>query len=205
MSNILKLGLTCPSSGKYYICKDSEFQFVGCCSTDPCANKGRCPDDKHFPSSFSPQVYSEIPPQQCDPAKPKGLWYSCTGTSPPFLGCCASNPCQQGRCPTKDLVQGKLSNITANAAVFLDGDTPSTPTPTPSQPPAQAGGLSQPAIIGISVGGALVLVFILGALLQFCRLKRRSNRPAGGAVVMGTENPEIKHLSPSPQMSLYRG
>lgn len=53
--------------------------------------------------------------------------YKCASTSPPFFGCCASDPCQNNRCPHKDLRAAVLAPDRAEATPF--GPLASSTTP----------------------------------------------------------------------------
>ncbi|KAI0969326.1 hypothetical protein F4678DRAFT_440073 [Xylaria arbuscula] len=114
------LGLSCQSSGDFYICQDSKTQFLGCCEIDPCGSKGGlCPSSALSPSKFAPLKYNEIKPQSCTSSTKNALWYTCTN-GPTFLGCCASNPCNNdGVCPGDDLVGAVLNSDKSDASVFL--------------------------------------------------------------------------------------
>ncbi|ROW11344.1 hypothetical protein VMCG_01044 [Cytospora schulzeri] len=47
------LGLSCPNGGEFYVCQNSEIQFLGCCASDPCADgSGSCPKSDLRYSSF---------------------------------------------------------------------------------------------------------------------------------------------------------
>ncbi|USW50389.1 hypothetical protein Slin15195_G037080 [Septoria linicola] len=66
-------------------------------------------------TSFSTAEYGDFSDQQCD----GGLFYTCSATSPPFWGCCQSNPCTSGACPANDLSPAFLSGNPLLAAPFL--------------------------------------------------------------------------------------
>lgn len=70
------LGLTCPSEGTFYVCEKAKVRFVGCCTTDPCADgSGECPQQDLRTSGFSSDHYDEIKPQSCVDTDPKKSWY----------------------------------------------------------------------------------------------------------------------------------
>ncbi|KAK1757180.1 hypothetical protein QBC47DRAFT_176012 [Echria macrotheca] len=129
-------GLSCPNGGKFYICQGNATEFVGCCTSDPCADgKGTCPTKDLKPATFSADSFKDIPAQQCAGGSSSGsgsaLWYTCQKTSPPFLGCCTTNPCSNGSCPSNRLAPAKLSsNSTARAAFISMGGAQTTKSST---------------------------------------------------------------------------
>lgn len=133
---ITELGLTCPSGGNFHICQDSKVRFVGCCTTDPCADgSGQCAADDVRTASFDAAKYDAIPPESCA-ADSSALWYTCRDADPPFLGCCRSNPCNGG-CPASDLAAARLSDDASQAAPFLTSSSP-TSTVTSASPPTMS-------------------------------------------------------------------
>ncbi|KAK3363204.1 hypothetical protein B0T25DRAFT_562229 [Lasiosphaeria hispida] len=171
-------GLSCPSGGSFYICENNTTEFIGCCTTDPCtaAYNGRCPTANLRASSFSADSYTDLPRQDCDDDQSFNIWYTCKFNKPPFMGCCASNPCASGVCAAKDLRPAKLSTETDLRAAFLrSGTSPSasgisTASATASAVPIVSGstGLSGGAIGGIVVGAAVVVVLIVAAVMYKC-------------------------------------
>lgn len=108
---------SCPSGGNFYVCTTGVL-FVGCCTLNPCNDDG-CNSSNLRPASFDPKKYGTFADQACWGNSSVG-WYTCTGTNPPFMGCCATNPCRGGAgCPFQNLVAGKLSSNSASAADFL--------------------------------------------------------------------------------------
>ena len=126
---------SCPSGGIFYACT-SGTNFVGCCtSTSACASG--CSDGSLQPASFNPSYYGQFQDQEC----PAGSqWYTCAATTPPFMGCCKSNPCSGGGCPLGDVTAGFLSSNPKVAADFAGangysaapGRSPSTAASSPS-------------------------------------------------------------------------
>ncbi|KAL6901408.1 hypothetical protein GGI43DRAFT_383028 [Trichoderma evansii] len=122
---ITDLGLTCPQSGKFYICEDKPNRFVGCCTVDPCSTKdGLCPDNDVRPASFDPDAYDQILAQQC--VDPGFLWYTCRDSSPPFMGCCSQMGCEDHGCPVNKVGAAILSSNAKQAAPFLSSGSSSS-------------------------------------------------------------------------------
>lgn len=156
------LGLSCPSGGAFYICDKSAQEFIGCCTSDPCADgSGQCPKENLRSSSFSGDKYKDIPAQECAGNNETARWYTCMATLPPFLGCCSDNPCATGACLANELEAARLSPDSAARAAFLALET-TTPASTDN------GGMALPAgaIWGIVIG-SLVLVMALVAVLVY--------------------------------------
>ena len=116
---------SCPRGGTWYACASGS-NFVGCCNSEPCGNG--CPDGNLAPASFDPNYYGQFPDQQCSSGS---RWYTCLKTSPPFLGCCKSNPCASG-CPAGDVTAAFLSSNPKLAASFLPSSASSTASGTSS-------------------------------------------------------------------------
>lgn len=156
------LGLSCPSGGAFYICAAATEEFVGCCTSNPCADgSGHCPKDNLRSSSFSGDRYEDIPAQECTGNNETARWYTCMATLPPFLGCCSDNPCATGACLANELEAARLSPDSAARAAFLVMET-STPASS------DKGGMTLPAgaIWGIAIGG-LVFVLALAAVVVY--------------------------------------
>lgn len=109
MNTTADLGLGCPSGGNFYTCQGNALQFIGCCTSNPCASNGVCPDTYLRPASFNASLYDKISQQAC--AESTARWYSYSEL-PTFLGCCLSDPCKQGGCPIRDLRPARLSDKT---------------------------------------------------------------------------------------------
>ncbi|KAK4183179.1 hypothetical protein QBC35DRAFT_124549 [Podospora australis] len=121
MEAINYFNLTCPHGGNFYICENSPTEFIGCCTSDPCttSNQGKCPTRNLKVATFNPEKYAELRAQDCDHDDSISIWYSCTSTVPPFMGCCLNNPCANGTCETGNLVPAKLASYSANRNAFL--------------------------------------------------------------------------------------
>ncbi|KAI1828390.1 hypothetical protein F4861DRAFT_180296 [Xylaria intraflava] len=210
---ISRLGLSCHSGGTFYICQDSEVAFLGCCDVDPCSNNGTCPSPSVAPARFDPDKYEEIPAQSCVSSSKGALWYTCTA-GPTFIGCCASNACENGGvCPADDLVGAVLNLENPNdASAFLTtakstststidsitNTATATPTTSPAPDGADRGG-SSPYIGGI-VGGILggLVTLCLIAFIAFHYGKRKR-----GLVITRKPGEDPSPTSPPPPWSPY--
>ncbi|KAI0025012.1 hypothetical protein F4780DRAFT_489947 [Xylariomycetidae sp. FL0641] len=176
-----QLGLSCPQGGGFYTCETAKIRFIGCCTIDPCADgSGECPQDSLSVSSFSSDYYDDIPPQSCASPYDKSTWFTCASNSPPFIGCCNSNPCTLGKCPPDDLLAATLSENSTAAQAFLGADISSTPTPTatPASDHSSGSGYSLPVggIIGIALGGGALVMIILAFLAYRCGWLARNKK-----------------------------
>jgi len=108
-------------------------------------------------SSFSPSSFDGILPLDCNNEKGSSIWYTCNSTSPPFLGCCKSDPCGAS-CAQADLVPAMLSTDIAARGVFL-------PTAlTVSTAPVSSGGLSAERIADMALGGVAFIAIIAASM-----------------------------------------
>lgn len=109
MTSTSGIAASCPSNVTFYACDFGE-RFLGCCENgspaSTCTNG--CPQEDLLPATFEEENYDYITQAACT----RGDWWSCANISPPFLGCCLSNPCLSG-CPP--------SNLTA--AIFSQNQT----------------------------------------------------------------------------------
>ncbi|KAL4898997.1 hypothetical protein BDW74DRAFT_184187 [Aspergillus multicolor] len=162
----------CPAGGTWYACPDQPF-FVGCCSSDPCTgisprSTSPCPENGLYPASFNPAIFDRFLPNTCI-GEPNANWYTCNFTTPPFLGCCISNPCVEGNCSARDLVQAAWSPTGGNKdqlELFQDEATGSD-------------GLSGGAIAGIVIGAVAAFGIVLALGWLCMRRRRRRRSPAG--------------------------
>ena len=177
------------SDAVFYSC-DYGSRFLGCCAnTSPnevCANGCSSGSDLEV-AAFESMYYENISPQSCDSTDgdEEAEWYTCLITSPPFLGCCTSNPCTQDGCPSNDLVAARLStNETSkesfSAITFRD----------PSTSHDRTG-----AIIGSVLGGLVFIVVVQCALFWYWRRVRRSDVKK----LDGKQSPQGTILPPRPR------
>lgn len=175
-------GLSCPSGGNFYVCQGNATEFIGCCTTNPCADgSGKCPTADLRTSSFSADSYEDLPRQDCDDSRSFNIWYTCKFNQPPFVGCCNTNPCAEGSCPREDLVPAKLSGDTNLREAFLSptvsGSSASSTATAESQiQVTHNGGLSAGAIAGIVAGAAVVVILVVGVLMYRCGFNARWRR-----------------------------
>jgi hypothetical protein len=173
---------SCPAGGTWYVCgAGSKSKFVGCCSTDPCSSKSNgCPAGSLQPAAFSASAYGTFADQECS----AGLFYTCT--SPPFLGCCKSNPCAQGGCPRTDLASAFLSSDPGKAADFLPksksagGAAPSAVGSMPMTESHASNGMSTGAIVGIAIAAVAIIAGLTGAFIYVFVKRRRAREEAEG-------------------------
>lgn len=175
-SVIAKLGLSCPEGGSFYVCKGAKTQFLGCCTVDPCSDgTGDCPQDSLRYSSYSKDSYISIPSENCASPHNSSSWYTCSNAEPPFLGCCASNPCNDG-CSQDDLLAARVDDDPSNASVFLTATASSATSSTTSTSDGEnSTSLSTGAIVGVAIGSSFAAL-IAAVLLFFCYKRRERSR-----------------------------
>lgn len=198
VSIIAELGLTCPHGGSFYICQGAETQFLGCCTMDPCASgKGYCPQDSLRYSSYSKDNYISIPPENCDSPYNSSSWYTCSNADPPFMGCCASNPCNAG-CSNDDLLAARVDDDPSNASVFLTATATTTSGSTAISSAGSAAtssassdngstSLSTGAIVGIAIGSSFTA--LIAAVVLFLCYKRREKAKKTDLIASGQPSP----------------
>ncbi|KAM6533202.1 hypothetical protein FALCPG4_006216 [Fusarium falciforme] len=185
-------GLSCLDGGRFYICENVEQEFMGCCTSDPCAKgKGVCPDKDLRAATFDKNLYAEIPPQDCGSIGGTDSYYTCAFTDPPFIGCCEDNACASG-CPRARLVPMSLSEDPVNrysliypesSGEALDATTVSIPRPSltsvlesskdqGSDQNQAKHSMGAGAVAGICLA-AVVAVLLLGAFWRYWHAKRR--------------------------------
>lgn len=190
-------GSPAPTEGTYYICEGADVEFIGCCTSDPCADGGGiCPWGDLRTSSFVQSKNEVIPSQNCDDSRGANIWYTCAYTNPPFFGCCDIYPCTtESGCPRSKILPSMLSPVEETRLLLLAPGKPkisgsvtsdantSTPTSTPTSSvnrQSSAGAawrtLSPGEVAGITVGVALLALIVLGLLLKAWWIPRRKNR-----------------------------
>lgn len=156
----------CPDGGNFYVCTTGA-RFVGCCKFNPCNDHGCGWTDLRL-AGFDPRKHRMFSDQTCDGNNPE-RWYTCTGTNPPFMGCCMTDPCSGGvGCPSQMLIAGRLSSDSVSAADFL-GATSLIST--------AALGVAKPAnnsVTGVSVVGGIVFLALIICLLIWWTHRRTS-------------------------------
>ncbi|TDZ32630.1 hypothetical protein CTRI78_v011755 [Colletotrichum trifolii] len=204
------LGLTCPFGGDFYVCAGNKTEFLGCCTSNPCADgNGKCPTKDRRISSFNPDRYANIPAQECDDPRPASkIFYTCTNNIS-FIGCCASNPCLEsdGLCPLTNLLPATLSKDSSSRAIFLPQESEaangSGGSGGGSGNGGGSGGLATGAIAGIAVGAA-VAVGIIIAVIWRCgwHARKRNERreptweAAAAAAAAPGGHPEMGYVAP---------
>jgi hypothetical protein len=185
---------SCPSGGIWYSCVNSSasMRFIGCCRSDACANNG-CPQGDLAPSSFEPTSQGSFQDQNCTQllGQPQANFYTCAFTSPPFLGCCLSDPCSQGFCASNDLAPTVLSPDPVIAQQFLDhvgyagstttASTTSVSSVSASTTSSNSNSQSRTSITAPLIGGVVgtaVFVFVLAIfVILFVRRRRGKEKP----------------------------
>jgi hypothetical protein len=133
-NNTTDLGLSCPQGSHFWICANRETRFIGCCRSNPCeTDSGVCADEDLEPSAFDADAVGQIPDQACVSNSSQVKWYACNDTSPPFLGCCASDACSAGTCDRKSLRPARLSDDSDDIALFLSYGNVSVVLPSTSE------------------------------------------------------------------------
>ncbi|EGO52063.1 hypothetical protein NEUTE1DRAFT_149678 [Neurospora tetrasperma FGSC 2508] len=183
-------GFSCPKDGSFYICPEMKHEFLGCCTVDPCTEErnGVCPDDELQVASFSSAKYKLLPGQSCDVSIQEAVFYTCANAAPPFMGCCADNPCNAG-CPKDKLRPTVLNKFPgeewkrdyilnpAGTGISYNStktkpESPSSSSsstePKPEPPSSSTRGLSTGAIAGIAVGAVIAVLIIVAGILWKC-------------------------------------
>ena len=185
------MAASCPLNVTFYACDFGE-RFLGCCVNDSPAYTCThgCLQEDLLPASFEKENYDDITRAACT----SGDWWSCANTTPPFLGCCLSDPCLGG-CPPSDLRAAIFSpNQTDNPLYSAIPDTPAAassapiaalPTPvhttgathsaTTSPPPTHKNAIGR--IVGGVIGGIVIMAGIfLGVVLLYRRLRSQRHK-----------------------------
>lgn len=206
------LRLSCPYGGTFFVCEHNTTEFIGCCTSDPCHDgRGTCSNENLRNSSFSHDSFAAIMPQDCSDSS--ASWYTCNFTSPPFLGCCKTDPCA-APCVSADLTPAKLSSDVAARSAFLteplstssqtSGALSTAPAATNATEPQQAppspehfDGLSAPTIAGYSIAAAALVVLV--AVCMYVWGRRSGKRAARQEPPTIEHNPE--NSVPGPQQA----
>ena len=182
---------TCPNGGTWYACPNEPY-FLGCCSSDPCTNSNitePCPDV--YAASFDPSIYDSIRPNTCINVTSSN-WYTCSDTSPPFIGCCTSNPCSDG-CPAGNLRASAWSHSRGDQLELFEDAAPSG-----GGGGGGGGGLSGGAIAGIVVGCVAAVAILVFAVWFFLWRRKKKNRvPAWGAPSVEQRTVEYMYQTPA--------
>lgn len=192
---------SCPSGGTWYSCASS--LFLGCCKSDNACSSVGCAAGNLQPATFDISLYGKIPDQNCPV---DSLWYTCTATDPPFIGCCKINPCETGSCPANGLAAAILkadndaafsptggssttSSTTSSASYTTSTSLTSSstsssmssastiPVASGTSPPVNHHDTPTATIAGASAGGAVGVVAII-AMILYCRRHARKSRQA---------------------------
>ena len=168
-------GLRCPESATLYICEGGDNEFIGCCTSDPCRDgSGICPDGNLRTASFNPDRYNDLKKQSCDDSRGADVWYSCSRSEPPFMGCCDINPCSSG-CSRDHLLPAVLSKNETNRHFFLEPESAASSSAVSEE---DDGGLGAGAIAGIAVGctafGIILISFLVCLSLRWRRKQKQA-------------------------------
>ncbi|ATY62695.1 hypothetical protein A9K55_009052 [Cordyceps militaris] len=219
-------GLKCVSNGAQLYVNSTSSAYLGCCVSDPrITDDALCPQSDIRAMTFDKAMYNNIEPQQC--AKGKSSWYTCALTTPPFIGCCTTNPCLNGGCPSSNLGSATLSSNPKDAASFMEGAGKSaapassstatttttkptessaaptaSPTPSSSAPAAgDSGGgnnSSHPGVTaGIAVGAAVGVAAVVLGVLWWMRRRRAKAKQNGAAGSDAPFSPATQCATPS--------
>lgn len=187
-------GLSCPNGGDFHICENTKREFIGCCTTDPCADgSGLCQKANLRAASFSESSYLDIPPQSCDSTGGDDHFYTCTANDPPFIGCCTINPCVNMTCPSANLRAAVLSSDHDDRASFLSPSTSSSSGKPSTTAKPGSNGLPSGAIAGIVVSVVVLLLLVAGFVLW----RRYSWSPFGSAKSRHRDNSSSRSLNDS--------
>lgn len=166
MNDQTPFGLACPNGEPFYAC-DNGTRFLGCCApqeADVCING--CRPDGLRAATFDQQYYSNITQNDCDTTMGPSEWYTCSSTTPPFLGCCSSNACANPNGCSKDrLVPAKLSINKSEKAPFL---------PIVAHDPTSVKSHSR-TIVGGAIGGVTAALLVICFVWVRVRKCRKSN------------------------------
>lgn len=199
-----RLGAKCIEGGSFYVCDDKPIRFIGCCTVDPCKTAtGVCPDDSLRNSTFDEFSYNMFKPQACVSEEPEVRWFTCASIDVPFMGCCASHPCEENGCHSSNMSAARLSDNPEEAAIFLGDEEPENGDDDNSGGGDDGdGGLSTGATVGIAVGAAVAIILIAALAWWFLRRRRQRQQEASrtyepfATTPGGSQVPNIAMRSP---------
>ncbi|KAF2021835.1 hypothetical protein BU24DRAFT_404791 [Aaosphaeria arxii CBS 175.79] len=198
--NSTTLPFTCPQGGTFHACASSPSSFLGCCtSSNPCTTS--CFQGNLRPVSFPSSLYGQFPDASCGR---DSLFYTCL-SSPPFWGCCKSNPCGGSGCKDGDLTAAFADNPAQQAWYFSGANSTTTPpTSTPTGPAETVTSTAEPnttstppppddgskeihvgAIAGGAAAGGIILLLLIALVVYLLRSRWRNPKfsyPVGGCV-----------------------
>jgi hypothetical protein len=169
--------MSCPAGGMFSVCsQNGSSRFIGCCeSLNPCDNG--CSAGQMVPTSLNASFVGQVSDQDCPI---EALFYQCKATTPPFWGCCKSNPCLSNGCPQTDLAPATLSSVPSQYADYLGNSTvgnnsSSAPSRSPSSS-SVAKAKSTPAsiIIGATLGAVIMLILVAAGAWALKRKTKHS-------------------------------
>ncbi|KAL6412438.1 hypothetical protein AUP68_03641 [Ilyonectria robusta] len=188
--------LHCEDGGDVYICQGQWREFIGCCTSDPCAgDEGLCPQNDTRALSYGSGMPIDgvptLPNVDCLGSQNSATLFLCSNISSRFYGCCMDDACADADgCKRDKIVPAVLSSnadyrdmalllypngtITSSGTSNSSGDSlaSATPSETSGGGGGGAGGLNLGVIIGISAGVLALFLAILG-LLWRCWFVRR--------------------------------
>lgn len=203
MSSTSSIAASCPLNVTFYACDFGE-RFLGCCKNGSPANicTNGCPQEDLLPATFEEEYYDYVTRAACT----TGDWWSCANISPPFLGCCLSNPCLGG-CPPSNLTAAIFSqNQTDNPLYSAIPNAPAAATSSaassstsmvasPTSVRTTAAAYSDTAspspfsknltkkVVGGVVGGIVaVACILLGVMLFYRRLRSQGHKGSDSSV-----------------------
>ncbi|KAM0415778.1 hypothetical protein ACHAPT_013239 [Fusarium lateritium] len=188
-------GLNCPNGGKYYICAGSWVEFMGCCTSDPCADgTGICPTKDHRPAGYDQARLDAATANVPGESKTEKLYkfpvtcygeegwlnrYACSNKGVSFFGCCKTDPCftkfeKPPECAREDLQLAVLRDNEYRYLVNAYDKTYDVSLTDPNNLPTENGNVqveeTQDGLVGYAAVagasfGALAVVVILLGLV----------------------------------------
>lgn len=180
-SQIHKSDFKCSAGGDFYICYGAWFQFIGCCTSDPCADGlGICPDGHLRPAHRVWTADSHFPYSLDCMSQSAGVAMLTCKSNYSFFGCCEDfNTLYKLKCDVDDLYAWRCAE-NKTALTMLSSNLSSgndvlnysrIPEPTPlvfaTSAAHHRSGSSLARVTGICVGGILLALLVLGMLWRF--------------------------------------